>query len=377
MLQRFQNYIREELDSSPEGRHFGSGWLSGVAALIGSCAGLGIMLCIMFPFLLTTPELREHYASLPYRLVLHAVLIVSFCLACLSMILRGSKVLGFTSIVLILLTTLIGNFEGKIIAPDRNMFFGLDWFILNVLLSGLLFVPIERFIPRWAGQPLFRDEWREDLFYYFVSSMMVQILTFLSLWPSQQIVAHTSWQEFKLMVSAQPIILQFIEIMFLTDLLQYWVHRGFHKFPALWRFHAVHHSAKTMDWMAGARMHFIEILILRGLTVIPMMVLGFSEIAVQAYILAVYLYSTFIHGNIGWSPRSLSGVLVTPRYHHWHHGIEREAIDVNFAIHFPVLDKVFGTYHMPEDRWPSGYGIKGHPVPKGYLRQFLYPFKKG
>jgi hypothetical protein len=35
---------------------------------------------------------------------------------------------------------------------------------------------------------------------------------------------------------------------------------------------------------------------------------------------------------------------------------------------------------MPEnDRWPSGYGIGGHPVPKGYLKQFLYPFlrKKG
>lgn len=40
------------------------------------------------------------------------------------------------------------------------------------------------------------------------------------------------------------------------------------------------------------------------------------------------------------------------------------------------LDKVFGTHHMPEDRWPEGYGIGGHPVPQGYLKQWLYPFRK-
>ncbi len=48
---------------------------------------------------------------------------------------------------------------------------------------------------------------------------------------------------------------------------------------------------------------------------------------------------------------------------------------MNFAIHFPLYDRLFGTHHMPENqRWPSGYGIGGHPVPKGYLKQFLYPF---
>ncbi len=69
-------------------------------------------------------------------------------------------------------------------------------------------------------------------------------------------------------------------------------------------------------------------------------------------------------------------LLVTPRFHHWHHGIEKEAIDVNFSIHFSLLDKIFGTYHMPEERWPEGYGIGGHPVPKGYLQQLLHPFRK-
>lgn len=73
----------------------------------------------------------------------------------------------------------------------------------------------------------------------------------------------------------------------------------------------------------------------------------------------------FVHSNLGLRFGLVEKVLVTPRFHRWHHGIEKEAIDVNFAIHFPLLDRFFGTYHMPEDgRWLEGYGIKG-PLPKG------------
>jgi sterol desaturase/sphingolipid hydroxylase (fatty acid hydroxylase superfamily) len=72
----------------------------------------------------------------------------------------------------------------------------------------------------------------------------------------------------------------------------------------------------------------------------------------------------------------LEKLLVTPRFHHWHHGIEKEAIDVNFAIHFPLLDRLFGTHHLPKDKWPEGYGIGGHPVPLGYVKQFKYLFQR-
>jgi len=181
---------------------------------------------------------------------------------------------------------------------------------------------------------------------------------------------------FRHWVAALPFFVQLIAIMFLTDLVQYWVHRLFHRVPWLWKFHAVHHSARALDWMAGARMHFLEIIVLRGTTVIPMIVLGFSATAMHSYILLVYLYSTFIHANVGWRLGGLEGLLVTPRFHHWHHGIEAEAVDVNFAIHFPILDRLFGTHHLPEDKWPSGYGIAGHPVPKGYSAQFMHPFQR-
>ena len=128
--------------------------------------------------------------------------------------------------------------------------------------------------------------------------------------------------------------------------------------------------------MAGARMHFLEILALRGATVIPMFCLGFSQVAMHSYIFTVYLYSTFVHANVGFRFPLVEKIFVTPRYHHWHHGIEAEAVDVNFAVHFPLLDRLFGTYFFPKDKWPTGYGLPGHPVPKGYLAQFKYPFRR-
>ncbi len=48
---------------------------------------------------------------------------------------------------------------------------------------------------------------------------------------------------------------------------------------------------------------------------------------------------------------------------------------MNFAIHFPWIDKLFGTFHLPEGRWPEGYGIP-EDVPRGYGPQFLYPWTR-
>jgi sterol desaturase/sphingolipid hydroxylase (fatty acid hydroxylase superfamily) len=96
----------------------------------------------------------------------------------------------------------------------------------------------------------------------------------------------------------------------------------------------------------------------------------------NTYIFVVYLYSTFVHANLNWRFPVIEKILVTPRFHHWHHGIEEAAVDVNFSIHFPLLDKFFGTYHFPKDQWPEGYGLPGHPVPQGYLAQLKYPFQR-
>lgn len=369
--------LREDLESHAPDRTFGSGWISGVLALVLALVGLGTVLCLRYPDWLTVADARAYYNVALIRLALHAVLIAAFVLGIISIVLRRQKVLGFSALTIVLVATVLGGSRAanQLANIDSDAYLGLDWFLLNLLFTGIVFIPIERLLGN-RDQPIFRYEWREDLLYFLLSSLFVQGLTFLSLAPSLAILKHTDWGGFRAWVGGLPVVVQFFAIMFLTDLVQYWVHRTFHRIPWLWKFHAVHHSAEAMDWLASSRMHVAEIIILRGLTVIPMYVLGFSETALYAYLIFVFILSATVHSNVRLNFGPLEKFFVTPRFHHWHHGIEREAIDVNFAVHFPLFDRLFGTYHLPEDgRWPSGYGIKG-PIPRNFWGQMMHPFRR-
>ncbi|PXA82938.1 sterol desaturase [Nostoc sp. 3335mG] len=369
--------LERDLQSPVEVRRFGSGWLSGFLGLVLAIAGLCLVVSLRWPDWFSTPELAVVRNWTGFRLVIHGILIGAYALALLSLLLRPRKFIGTTALLTALLATLLG---GAGVQPrethDWGIFFGIDFFAVNMVATGLMFAPIERLFPHRPDQRLFRTEWREDLFYYLLSSMMVQLITFLALAPSTFIMAKTgSWAAFRAGVASQPWALQFVEVMLLTDICQYWFHRAFHRFPFLWGFHAVHHSAKSMDWLAGSRMHFVEIILLRGVTSLPLLTLGFSPSVMQAYIGFVYVYASLVHANLRGDFDVLGRLLVTPRFHHWHHAIEEEAIDKNFAVHFPFLDRLFGTYLLPEGKWPLGYGVEER-VPHGYGQQFLYPFRR-
>lgn len=365
----------EEMDSTE--RRFGSGWISGMLSVLLGTAGLATVLCLLYPQLLTTADVRGYYNVGWIRLIVHSVLIAAFALGLLSVTLRHSKWLGAAGMLLVLIATIMGGSRAsQRVEGQSDVYFGLDFFLLNLILLGTIFIPIERLFKK-RDQPIFRGEWREDLFYFFVSALFIQALTYLSLTPAFTVLNGTDWARgFRDIVASQPILLQFFEIMFFTDLVQYWFHRSFHEIPWLWKFHAVHHSARHMDWLAGSRMHLVEIVLLRAFTTMPMYVMGFAEPALYAYIFFVYLLSTFVHSNVRFRFGFLQHVIATPRFHHWHHGIEKEAINVNYAVHFPLLDRLFGTHHLPGEEWPEGYGIADHPVPSGYWKQFLYPFQR-
>jgi lathosterol oxidase len=116
----------------------------------------------------------------------------------------------------------------------------------------------------------------------------------------------------------------------------------------------------------------------RGLTYIPIYVLGFAEGPLFVYVAFVSIQATFIHANVRLDAGPLRWLIATPQFHHWHHAADREAIDRNFAVHLPVLDWLFGTCYLPKGRWPARYGLAGgEPMPDGWARQFVHAFGKG
>ncbi len=361
-----------------EPTRFGSGWMSGVLSAALGLIGLGAVLCFHFPELLTTPEARALYPVPWVRGLLHLVLVGAFVLGAISVTLRRNKMLGTVGVVCALVAALLGGsrvpVEGEL---QQGPFLGLDWFLLNLILYSIVFIPLERLFARLPEQGIFRPSWRTDLTYFFVSAVLVQVTTILTLKPAMVFFDWAAVPSIQDTVRALPGVVQFALLMFVADFTQYWVHRTFHAVPALWRFHAVHHSADQMDWLAGSRLHLVDIAVTRGLTYVPIYVLGFADGPLFAYLVVVSAQATFIHANVRFTFGPLKWVVATPQFHHWHHAAEREAVDKNFAVHLPILDVMFGTAFLP-DRWPSAYGISGgEPPPRGYFRQLLWPFKSG
>jgi sterol desaturase/sphingolipid hydroxylase (fatty acid hydroxylase superfamily) len=168
--------------------------------------------------------------------------------------------------------------------------------------------------------------------------------------------------------------LQLFLAVVIADIAEYFIHLALHKVPFLWRFHAVHHSSKALDWIAGSRSHFVDDTLVRGFILVPLM-LGFSQSIILAYLIFVTLHATWTHCNFGPNAKWLEKYLVMPRYHHWHHTSQKEGIDKNFAIHFPWIDKIFGTYYYP-DEWPERYGLDGEEIARGFFWQTIDPFTK-
>ncbi|HEY6843585.1 MAG TPA: sterol desaturase family protein, partial [Thermoanaerobaculia bacterium] len=142
----------------------------------------------------------------------------------------------------------------------------------------------------------------------------------------------------------------------------------------LWRFHAIHHSSESLDWLAAARVHPVNEALGRILQLVPMFLLGFDPRVVAAAVPLLTFYAVFLHANVPWDFGPLRYVIATPRFHRWHHTSESEGLDKNFAGLFPWIDVLFGTFYMP-DRQPQTFGVKDS-VPAGFLAQLAYPFRR-
>lgn len=355
---------------------FGEGRISGVLSLALGALSLFAVLCFRYPELLTTPDLRAAYPLGVLRWVLFGALLLTLALGLASVVLSRRFTLGLAGILLAgVAITLGGAWVETGELTDGNRYIGLDWFVLDLLVLALVFVPLERLFALHAEQPVLRAGFRVDLLHFFVSHLLVQMTVFLSMAPVALFFRWAVAPGFQEAVAGQPLALQVLEAVFLADLFQYAIHRLFHAIPWMWRFHAIHHSSTRLDWLAGSRLHLFDIVVTRGVSFVPLFVMGFSELAILVYVVLVSFQAVWIHANMRFRLPRLQRWIATPEFHHWHHGAEPEAIDCNFAVHLPMIDRVFGTAHEP-GRWPARYGIEGDPVPESWTQQLVYPVRR-
>ena len=363
------------LESSGELR-VGHGLVATIIALtLGFLCLLGV-LAFHFPEYLTTPELRHKYSVDVLRQALFAALLIAGGLALANLVFGVKRNLNLLAFGLVLIAVALGGSRVQVGEfPDHTPYIGLDWFILDLLGSTLVFVAIEKLFPLYKGQAVFRREWQTDLKHFAVNHFLVGLILL-----TVNFVIHRGFgwlvsSDFQLAVQGIGFVPQLLLCILVADLAQYWTHRAYHEIPFLWRFHAVHHSTKTMDWLAGSRQHVFEIVATRVCVLAPLFVLGFSEAVINAYIIIVGFQAVFNHANVHlpWGP--LRYLIVTPDFHHWHHSQDDEAIDKNYAAHYSFLDYLFGTAVKSERKFPEHYGVVGDYMPDGFVNQQLFPFK--
>ena len=242
-----------------------------------------------------------------------------------------------------------------------------------ILLTCLVFVPLERLFALNGEQKVFRAGWANDLVFLLLNGVVSKLgmlaVVVASLFVAERIVPASIQDT----VGGLPFWIQIPLIILLTDLGVYWIHRMLHAVPTLWRFHEIHHSSEELDWLAATRVHPVDQILNRGAPLLVVIALGFSVWSISVCALQFHWHAILVHSNvrIGFGP--VRFLLVSPAFHHWHHSRDREARDKNFAAQLSFLDALFGTLHMPQGQMPTAYGLD-QPMRQRYAFQLLYPF---
>lgn len=356
---------------------FGEGRISGYAsAALGIGALLGV-LCFRFPEYLTTADMRANLYTFEFaRNFLWLSICVGFLLGVVSYILNPEKKLALTGVTTAFVAVLLGAFQVQERAVEQtHMSFGLDWFVLALVFSMMIFIPLEK---AFAQKPLkvLRPHWRTDLVYFLFSHLLIQFYLFATNYVHEDLLGWAQADAVQQWAQGLPIPVQILCCVLIADFFQAVTHKWYHEFGWLWKFHAVHHSSEHLDWLAGSRTHFVESLVTRTVVIVPLYIVGFATEALNVYVVIIGVQAVFVHANVSWDFGFLKYVIVTPQYHHWHHSDDPQFANTNYAVHLPVIDMLLGTFKLPATMWPPSYGVFDSPPPDGFLRQLLYPFRK-
>jgi sterol desaturase/sphingolipid hydroxylase (fatty acid hydroxylase superfamily) len=256
--------------------------------------------------------------------------------------------------------------------------------LVPVLLGlGAVFAVLTYFWPCNSGRPWWRKrDLVTDLAYWIFIPLVARYfrIGLLILGAAWLFGIHTAdgltefYQDGHGPLAQLPLWLQGVIFLVASDFMMYWIHRGFHR-PAMWRYHAVHHSSEDLDWISAARFHPVNIFLGSVLADVVLLLAGISPNVLVFLGPFTIGHSAFVHANLNWTLGPFQYVIAGPVFHRWHHTAAERGGEKNFASTFPVLDLMFGTFYMPKDKVPDAYGVSD-PLPQTFGAQMLYPFRR-
>ena len=144
-----------------------------------------------------------------------------------------------------------------------------------------------------------------------------------------------------------PAVASWIATVLVLDLAVYLQHRAFHRWPLLWRLHAVHHADAVFDVTTGVRFHPVEIVLSLAWKSTVVALLGAPAGAAVLFELVLSITALLTHGNVRLpeaAEKWVRYVLVTPSLHRIHHSLAPDERERNYGFSLSCWDRLFGTY---------------------------------
>jgi sterol desaturase/sphingolipid hydroxylase (fatty acid hydroxylase superfamily) len=367
---------RKTPDLSAKQFVIGDGRISGYISMFLGILSFLAVLAYQFPSYLTTTDLRAAYDADVLQNVLKYCMWISLAFALITFVLNKKKRMGALGVLFTALAFSLGGYQVPTgsVTPSA-LSFGLDWLILAFVVSAVLFIFIEKAFPKYKEQIITRPEWKLDLLYFVINHLLITILLLVANYFFTHVFSWAINVNLQQWVQSLPLMVQVVILVLTADFVLYWSHRFYHEVPGLWKLHAVHHSVEYMDWLAGSRNHIVQTFSDRIFAIIPLYLIGPDKAALDIYIVFAAFQAVYVHANVNIPLGPLHYIVVTPKFHHWHHSSQKPAIDTNYSVHTPLFDMLFKTYHMPKTHWPSHYGTVPR-VPRSFFKQLFYPFSK-
>jgi sterol desaturase/sphingolipid hydroxylase (fatty acid hydroxylase superfamily) len=172
-----------------------------------------------------------------------------------------------------------------------------------------------------------------------------------------------------------------------TDFANYWMHRFYHRWSAIWPLHAVHHSAEVLTPFTTYRQHPVGIVVS---TLVQSAIIGgvqgvlvgalSPETAVAqiaginaCFVLANGALAALHHSHVWLSYGPvLERLIISPAQHQIHHSCDPAHYGKNFGNSLAVWDWVFGTLYIVRGNETLTFGL-AEDVEKPLMAQRLGP----
>ena len=164
------------------------------------------------------------------------------------------------------------------------------------IVTGLLiFPPVLFFINRRLGKSKGWSDFLPDekLLYSYRNNIMVTFLNVFT-WTALFVVFDkyliNFWEDTFNMSRLDPfanwpLVAQCIVLLFILDFTNYWSHRLLHR-PWMWGIHSLHHSDETMNFSTSFRVHGLELVQMKLVTVV---IIGWLSLPASAFAIAIFL----------------------------------------------------------------------------------------